>query len=82
MRFLADEICDFAVVRALSSEGDDVLAASEFQQQSVTEGCAGGHARPSRGSHLRDNRWMALESLETERYAAKTSCRSDAESRA
>ena len=35
MRFLADESCDFAVVRALRAEGHEVLAVSEFQQRSV-----------------------------------------------
>ena len=35
MRFLADESCDFAAVRALRREGHDVLAVSEFQQRSV-----------------------------------------------
>lgn len=35
MRFLADESCDFAVVRALRSEGHDVVAVSESQQRSV-----------------------------------------------
>jgi len=35
MRFLADESCDFAVVRALRAAGHDVLAVSEFQQRSV-----------------------------------------------
>src|ERR1039457_143470 len=35
MRFLADESCDFAAVRALRGEGHDVLAVSEFQQRSV-----------------------------------------------
>src|SRR5438552_15681144 len=35
MRFLADENCDFAVVRALRSAGHDVLAVSEFQQRSM-----------------------------------------------
>ncbi len=35
MRFLADESCDFAVVRALRGAGHDVLAVSEFQQRSV-----------------------------------------------
>ena len=35
MRFLADESCDFAVVRALRSLGHDVAAVSEFQQRSV-----------------------------------------------
>ena len=30
MRFLADESCDFAVVRALRSEGHDVLAIAEI----------------------------------------------------
>ena len=35
MRFLADESCDFAVVRALRAEGHDVLAVSEWQQRSI-----------------------------------------------
>ncbi len=35
MRFLADENCDFAVVRALRTDGHDVLPVSEFQQRSV-----------------------------------------------
>lgn len=35
MRFLADECCDFAVVRCLRVAGHDVLAVSEFQQRSV-----------------------------------------------
>jgi len=35
MQFLADECCDFAVVRALREEGHHVLAVSEFQQSSV-----------------------------------------------
>lgn len=34
LRFLADENCDFAVVRALRSEGYDVLAVSEYTQRS------------------------------------------------
>jgi hypothetical protein len=33
MRFLADECCDFAVVRALREHGHDVLAVSEFQDR-------------------------------------------------
>jgi predicted nuclease of predicted toxin-antitoxin system len=37
VRFLADENCDFAVVRALRLAGHDVLAVSEFQQRSVDE---------------------------------------------
>lgn len=37
MRFLADESCDFAVVRALRADGHNVLAVSEFQQRSVDE---------------------------------------------
>jgi predicted nuclease of predicted toxin-antitoxin system len=32
--FLADESCDFAIVRALRAEGYDVLAASEVTQRS------------------------------------------------
>lgn len=35
IRFLADESCDFAVVRALRSEGYDVVAVSESTSQSV-----------------------------------------------
>jgi predicted nuclease of predicted toxin-antitoxin system len=37
MRFLADESCDFAVVRVLRENGHDVLAVSEFQQRSIDE---------------------------------------------
>lgn len=35
MRFLADECCDAAVVKALRSAGHDVLAISEFETSSV-----------------------------------------------
>jgi predicted nuclease of predicted toxin-antitoxin system len=35
MYFLADECCDFAVIRALRAHGHDVLAVSEFQSRSV-----------------------------------------------
>ena len=35
MRFLADESCDFAVVRILRAEGHDVLAVGEFEERSV-----------------------------------------------
>ncbi len=35
LRFLADESCDFVVVRALRSNGFDVLAVSEYMQYSV-----------------------------------------------
>jgi sugar phosphate isomerase/epimerase len=34
LRFLADESCDFAVVRALRAKGYDVLAVSEVTQRS------------------------------------------------
>ncbi|MBX7252704.1 MAG: DUF5615 family PIN-like protein [Candidatus Promineofilum sp.] len=34
LRFMADESCDFAVVRALRREGYDVLAVSEYTQRS------------------------------------------------
>jgi len=34
LRFLADESCDFAVVRALREAGYDVVAVSEFVQRS------------------------------------------------
>lgn len=37
MRFLADESCDFAVVRALRFLGHDVAAVSESQQPSVDQ---------------------------------------------
>jgi predicted nuclease of predicted toxin-antitoxin system len=35
VQFLAEESCDFAVVRSLRSAGHDVLAVSEFQRRSV-----------------------------------------------
>jgi len=35
LRFLADESCDFAVVRALRAAGCDVFAVSEVMQRSV-----------------------------------------------
>lgn len=35
LRFLADESCDFIVVRTLRAAGYDVLAVSEFKQRSV-----------------------------------------------
>jgi hypothetical protein len=35
LRFLADEACDFAVVRALRAVGYDVLAVSEVTRRSV-----------------------------------------------
>lgn len=35
LRFLADESCDFAVVRALRADGYDMLAVSEFMRRSV-----------------------------------------------
>jgi hypothetical protein len=34
LRFLADESCDFAVVRALRAAGHDVTAVAEFAQRS------------------------------------------------
>jgi len=34
LRFLADESCDYAVVRALRAEGLDVVAVSELMQRS------------------------------------------------
>jgi predicted nuclease of predicted toxin-antitoxin system len=35
LRFLADESCDFTVVRALRTEGFDVLAVGEYMNRSV-----------------------------------------------
>ena len=35
LRFLADESCDFAVVRALRAKGYDVTAVSEYTRRSV-----------------------------------------------
>jgi len=35
LRFLADESCDFVVVRALRAKGYDVLAVSEYMRRSV-----------------------------------------------
>jgi predicted nuclease of predicted toxin-antitoxin system len=37
MRFLADECCDFAAVRALRADGHDVLSVSEFRDRSVDQ---------------------------------------------
>ena len=37
LRFLADESCDFAVVRALRNGGYDVMAVAEFMQRSVDD---------------------------------------------
>ncbi len=37
MRFLADESCDFAAVRALRSDGHDVLAVAEIQELALAE---------------------------------------------
>ncbi len=37
MRFLADESCDFAVVRALRSAGFDVLAVTEVAPRALDE---------------------------------------------
>ena len=37
MQFLADECCDFAVVRALGAEGHDVVAVNESQHRSVDQ---------------------------------------------
>ena len=37
MRFLADESCDFAVVRQLRSAGHDVSAVAEFRKRSVDQ---------------------------------------------
>ena len=36
MRFLADESCDFAIIRALRKEGYDVLAVSEITPRAKT----------------------------------------------
>jgi predicted nuclease of predicted toxin-antitoxin system len=35
LRFLADESCDFVVVRSLRAKGYDVLAVGEYMQRSV-----------------------------------------------
>ena len=35
LQFLADESCDFAVVRALRAEGHDVIAVAEYTARSV-----------------------------------------------
>jgi len=35
LRFLADESCDFAVVRALRADGYDVLAIAEITSRSI-----------------------------------------------
>ncbi|MBI4607681.1 MAG: DUF5615 family PIN-like protein [Candidatus Rokubacteria bacterium] len=38
MRFLADESCDFAVVRALRAAGHDVVAIAEISPRATDEG--------------------------------------------
>jgi uncharacterized protein with PIN domain len=38
LRFLADESCDFAVVRALRADGYDVFAVSEVMNRSDDHG--------------------------------------------
>ncbi len=38
MRFLADESCDFAVVRALRAAGHDVVAITEISPRATDEG--------------------------------------------
>ena len=48
LRFLADESCDFAVVRALRADGYDVLAVSEFMRRSVDRGLIEQAHRESR----------------------------------
>lgn len=37
LRFLADESCDFAVVRVLRASGYDVVAVAEYMQRSVDD---------------------------------------------
>lgn len=37
LRFLADESCDFAVVRILRANGYDVIAVAEYMQRSVDD---------------------------------------------
>jgi predicted nuclease of predicted toxin-antitoxin system len=37
LRFLADESCDFAIVRTLRASGYDVVAVAEFMQRSVDD---------------------------------------------
>jgi len=48
LRFLADESCDFAVVRALRAVGYDVLAVSEVTQRSVDSDIIEQSAREQR----------------------------------
>ena len=48
LRFLADESCDFAVVRALRAEGHDVFAASETTRRSDDRELIAQSARENR----------------------------------
>ncbi len=48
LRFLADESCDFAVVRALRAEGHDVVAVSEATQRSDDRELISQSARENR----------------------------------
>ena len=41
LRFMADECCDFAVVRALRAAGYDVFAVGEVMQHSVDRSLIG-----------------------------------------
>jgi len=48
VRFLADESCDFAVVRALRGAGHDVVAMAETAPRAEDEAVAGLAARDGR----------------------------------
>jgi hypothetical protein len=53
LRFLADESCDFAVVRALRGAGYDVVAVAEFINQSGHQVCLGkAHTPRTLREHL------------------------------
>ena len=67
LRFLADESCDFAVVRVLRADGHDVVAVSEVTQRSVDSDLIEQSARESPQSH---------RVLNVQRYPQFTRCRS------
>jgi hypothetical protein len=51
MRFLADESCDFAVVRALRANGHDVIAVAEVAARTEDAGVVEWALRPAQGHH-------------------------------
>ncbi|MBI4716644.1 MAG: DUF5615 family PIN-like protein [Planctomycetes bacterium] len=50
MRFFADESCDYAIVRALRSEGHDITAAAESARSTADESILRQAAKEHRSS--------------------------------